>query len=62
MARWFTAFKASLYSLFMASPIIDERPEEADLKHHDDMQCRHCGHVHGEADGSCICGCALLEA
>lgn len=60
MARWFRALKASLYSLFMAEPIIEERPEEADPTQHDDMQCRHCGHVHAEADGSCACGCTLL--
>ncbi len=45
----------------MELPEEDERPEQADPEKHDDLQCKHCGHEHGNADGSCACGCAILE-
>ncbi len=60
MIPWIKTLAVSLHSLFSAHKINGERPEEADPKHHDDMQCRHCGHIHEEADDSCACGCTLL--
>ena len=60
MIAWLKRLKTAIHGFFFPDIIIEERPEEADPKHHDDMQCRHCGHVHAEADGSCACGCVLL--
>lgn len=51
----------SLHALLTEHTVNGERSETADPARHDDMQCRHCGHVHAEADGSCICGCTLPE-
>ncbi len=59
---WFKALKSSIYALFSMQKLNGERPEQADVTgHRDNMQCRHCGHVHKEPDGSCACGCSLLE-
>lgn len=51
----------SIRALFEEHVINAERPEAADITHHDDMQCRHCGHIHTEPDGSCVCGCSISE-
>jgi|GEM_PF-2237910 len=56
-----TAIKNSLRRLFNPQTLYNERPETADPKHHDELQCRHCGHIHEEADESCSCGCTLTE-
>ena len=55
------AFKNLIHALFGERTLNGERPETADPAHHDELQCRHCGHIHEEADGSCACGCTLLE-
>ncbi len=61
MARWLNALKTALRSLFTMEKIEEERPEQADPARHDDLQCKHCGHIHKEPDGSCDCGCSIAE-
>lgn len=61
MLPWLKALRASLRTLFSMRILNGERPETADPAHHDELQCRHCGHIHAEPDGSCACGCTLSE-